>query len=233
MTISLSVSLCWGWLSFVTPLPPSASCGRGPLVALASGSGVVPFPTSGGGDGGGDDHAAAITTPLSNAITTSTEHASTTLPLIILPRHNSDDAPLVRAGITPALLPMVIRIVSSSISISGRDHASEGLRGDRQLVGHSPPLPAAAVDRAARHGGGRPSAFANTALATVPPRPGPASLLPSSLQPQRGRIPQQGGRVGGVPRAARKTGVEVAGIAAARPVGVALATTQAAMQVLR
>ncbi len=217
-----------GWRSSLLPVPPSASLGSRPYVEVAHGSGVVPLPTSGGDGGGGDDRAAATTTMPSDAVTTFIGLAFTTPPMTVPLPHDASDIPLVRAGILPALLPMMLDI-SRTFSISGRGHASEGLQRARQLVGHPPPPPAVVVDRAARHGGDRPAVFANTALATVPPRPGSPGLLPPSLQPQRGRIRQRGGRAGSIPRAARMTGADAADAIASHPVAVAFAMSPVAM----
>ncbi len=220
----------WGWLACMMPVPPAASSGRGPSVAVARGGGVVVPPvTSVGVDGSGDEHSAAPTTKPFDAVTAVPIHPSTTSPLITSLIHDTSDAPVVHDCNTPALLPMTM-LTSHTNSTRGRDHASEGLQGARQLVGHPPPPPTVVVDRAAQHGGGRPTASANAALATMLPRPGPASLLPPSLRPQQGRRRQRGGRVGGVPRAAGITGDEATGSDAAHPVAVALAVSPAAMR---
>ncbi len=223
------VSLCLprqssgrGWRSLLMPVPP--------FVEVAHGGGVVPPPTSGGADGGGDERAAAATKLPLNAVTTINGHASTIPPMTISSSRDVDNARILRAGMTPTLLPMVMMDVSLTFSTSGRGHTSEGLQGDRQLGDHSLPPPTAVVARAARHGGGRPSAFANTALATVPPRPGPASLLPSSLRPQRGRRAQRGGRVDDVLRAARMTGIDAVGAGAVHPSWAAIAMTHSAVR---
>ncbi len=112
-----------------------------------------------------------------------------------------DTAPVVILDVTHTLLQMVM-VGSATSSSGGRGRTSEGPRGDRRYLAHSPPPSAVTVERAARHGIGRPSALVSTALTATPPRPGPASLLASSIRPQQGRIAQRGGRVGESLRAA-------------------------------
>ncbi len=192
------------------PLPTAASLGGGPVVvAVVHGCVNALPPTSGGGSGArgirvrDDTTAAASTTGSSLAITTT----------IIIPSFPTTSRSLVTSFLLPGdahavtidgsrtLLPMVM-VNSGSSSVCGRGRTSGGPRRDRRFLAHSPPPSAATVERAARHGIGRPSAFVNAALTTMPPRPGPASLLASSMQPQQGRITQRGSRVGEPLRAA-------------------------------
>ncbi len=220
-----------GWPSSLAPVPTAASIGSSPFVARDGGV-VVPPSTSVGDNGGGDEDAAAPTTRPIDAVTAASSLPSTTCPVIPSPVHDIRSAPIVHNSNTHALLPMTM-FASQLSSARGRDHSSEGLQGVRQYVGHPPPPPTVAVDRAAQRGVGRTTAFANTALATTLPRPGPASLLPPSWQPQQGRRAQRGGRVGGVPRAARKAGSDATGSGVARPVAVALTVSLVAMKVVR
>ncbi len=192
-------------------MPPSAVLGVSPIVVVAVARDVVivscSLPMGEGDNGGGDEGmSAAATTYDSAAITTSVQVPLTTPhPLFPLPG-DAHRSPLVRAGNAPALLPMAMIMISRSNSRSGRGRASGGPRGARQLVDHSLPPPAVVVVRAARHSSDRPSILTSTSLVAVPPRPGPASLLPSSLRPQPGRHTQRGGRAGQALRAAGITG---------------------------
>ncbi len=173
-------------------MPPFALLGAGPFVDVAVADGVVtlprPFPQGGGESGGGDEiKSAAITTDDILTVTTVIQVPTTIPNPLLSPPGDARDAPPVRAGNTHTLLLMTM-LTSDTNSARGCDHASEELQGARQLVGHPPPPPAVVVDGAAQHGGGRPTAFANAALATLLPRPGPASLLPSPMRPQHGHI---------------------------------------------
>ncbi len=201
-----------GWhLTLPVPLAP-ASVGGCPFVAMALAGDVVAatLPTSGGVDGEGgirdDIRAAATTTALVKAITTpmiSIPAPTTSLPPASSSHHHSDATAMV-GDVTPALLPIMTMLSSGSNSGGGCGRSSEGPQGDRRYPVHSLPPPTVVADRAAWHGVGRPSAFVNSALTTMPPRPGPASLLSALLRPQPGRITQHGSRVGGPLRAARK-----------------------------
>ncbi len=188
-----------GWL-LVTPVPLPASDGSSP-VAVACGL-VVPWPTSDGGSGGVDVIAEAATTFMVDTVANIIQNASTTSPRVPSPPNDAGGAPLVHAGPNPALLLMTIRMMTSlTFSICGRGLPSEGPRKTRQFVDHSLPPPTVVAVRAAKRGGGRPAAFADTSSATTLPRPGPASLLSASMWQQRSHITQQRGRAGNAPRA--------------------------------
>ncbi len=195
-----------GWPAW--PVTLSASFG-GVLVDVEVDDGRVVMllaPTSGVGNGSGDDgKATAATTTPTNAIATLIR-LTTTTPIVPRPSllRDTGSLPIVHAGIAPALLPvlMIVMVDSRSVSEGGRGRSSEGPRRDRRYPVHSLPPPTVVKVRAARHGGDRPSVFVNTSLTTMPPRPGPASLLSSSMRSQLARIRQRGGRVGGSPRAA-------------------------------
>ncbi len=175
------VSRPLGWRFLMVPVPLPASTGSGAFVAVAHGN-VVPWPTSGGESGGGDEAAAAATTHPIDIISTTTAHASTTMSQIPSPISDAGGTPLVHAGANPALLPIVIPTAPSrSNSIGGRGRPSEGPRRARHFVARSLPPPTVVADRAARYGSDRPSVVASAALASVPPRPGPASLLSPSM----------------------------------------------------
>ncbi len=232
-----SLSSRRGWLS--SPVPPSASGGGCAIVRVAVARGVVvfePFPTTGGGvDGGGDEvGAAAATTSQIEAITNILPIIPTIpFPPIILPS-DANQPPIVRANIAHTLLPMAMIVIAShTISSGGRGRPSGGPRGARHFVDHSLPPPTVVVDRAAWHGSDRPSVFANTTLVAVPPRPGPASLLSSSMRPQPGRIAQRGGRAGSALRAAGTTGRGNASADDGLLSAGALVATHAAIQVSR
>ncbi len=181
------------------------------------GSGVVfarSQSTSGGGsDGGSNDAAAAATTSHEIAFTTFITIPFTThVPFSSRPR-DADHGPLVHdsdVASTPALLPIIVMMSSNSASSGDRGRSSEGPRGDRRCPAHSLPPPAVVEVRVAWHGVGRPTANVNATLPTMPPRPGPASLLSALRRPQPGRVTQHGSRVGGPLRAAGtgSTGVD-------------------------
>ncbi len=189
----------------------AASLGGGPpRVAVAVGSVCALPPTSGGGDGTGGAFgtdelmAAASTTCRVSAVTTFIIVMFTpTIPIIrLLTFLLPGDVLVVIMDDAHTLLPIRITANGSS-DTSGRGRTSEGPRRDRRFLAHSPPPSAAKVVGAAWRGVGRPSALVNTALTATPPRPGPASLLASSKQPQQGCSAQRGSRVGEPLRAAR------------------------------
>ncbi len=184
---------------------PSCPCPA--LVGVAVADGVVsdhPPSTSGHVDNDGiqDERAAASTTD-----DTATFASASHLPIPTTPALLADPPPdaIPTSAIldgAPALLPMSMVIGSLSFSVGERRCSSGGPRKDRRTRTYSPPLPTAAVFGVAWRGIDRPSVLFNAALNATPPRPGPASLLPSSLQPQLGHSMPRGGRVGVRPRAA-------------------------------
>ncbi len=195
-----------GWPLLVLPLPPAASDGQLHFVGVARGN-VVVWPTSDGGSGRVDDSAAAVMTNEIETTANVLPDPSTTSPRHPSLPHDASGTPLVHAGINPALLLIPMDMIASRTNSSGgRGHTSEGPRRTRHFADHSLPPPTVVVVRAAKRGGDRPAVFADTTSATTLPRPGPASLLSSSMWPQRGHIPQQRGRAGTAPRATRKTG---------------------------
>ncbi len=178
-----------------------------------------------GGDGGGlqDEMAKAVTTDESVSVTAPTVTAPTiTRPALTassIPgaktsssfRHHSD-AGIIMDDVTPALLPTVVIMSSSNFSSGDRGRSSEGPRGDRRCPAHSLPPPAVVEVRVAWHGGGRPTAYVNTASTTMPPRPDPVSLLSALRRPQPGRVTQHGSRAGEPLRAARTVSTGVSNI---------------------
>ncbi len=174
---------------------------------------MVASPITSGGASGGEN-----TLDEGNAAATTTTHnLSTTAPMIIVPvpttilhppsssRHHGDATEMV-VDVTPALLPIMVMVSSHSSSGCGCGRSSEGPQRSRRCPVHPLPPPTVVEDRAAWHGGDRPAIFVNATLTTMPPRPGPASLLTSSLRPQQGRSTQRGSRVGRSLRAARTAG---------------------------
>ncbi len=108
------------------------------------------------------------------------------------------------AGV-PTLLPMMSMISTSTFSGDRRCSSGGPLR-DRRIRIYSPPLPAVAEDGVAWCGSDRPTVLFDTSSKATPPRPGPASLLSSSLRPQPGHRMTRGGRVGVRLRAAGTAG---------------------------
>ncbi len=191
------------------PVPPATSSGSRPFVEWACGSGVVSLPTTGGGDGRGDELAAAATTTPSDAITTFIHHAST-IPSAPFPfPDDARDAWLlatIALIVAPTLLPLMV-MISANCSRSDRGRTSGGPLRDRRTSVRSSPMPTVALVEVARRGIDRPTVSFDCSANATPPRPGPASLLSPSLQPQPGCSAQRGGRVGIRHRAARKTAV--------------------------
>ncbi len=109
-------------------------------------------------------------------------------------------------GNDSSLLPMVVIAANGNISIGGRGRLSGAPQGDYRLANHSRLPPTVVGSGSAGRGGDRPSVFVEVLSTATSPRPGPASLLSPSLQPQPGCRRQQGSRVGGSLRAAEIAG---------------------------
>ncbi len=198
--------------------PPGARTSSGgcppPRRGARVSNGVV-VTNDGGGSGSGDGHegAAAATTLPALSIAALALPPVMTIPLTpplpascsswVIIIDISDIGDLTMGDSNPSLLlTSTVMVVSINGSNRGRGHPSEDPRRGRRCRVHSLPAPTVAQVRAARRGGGRPSAFVNATLTTAPPRPGPASLLSSTMQSQLDCIRHQGGRVGESLRAA-------------------------------
>ncbi len=166
--------------------------------------------TSDGVDGGGvrDEAAAASTTaPVASALTA----RSATTPSAVRPLVSSsawailiDDRNGAMRIDGSSLLQMVISLMDN-VSMRGSGGVSGVALGVSRITAHIPHPPTAAGCRSARRSGGRPATSVKIHLTATPPRPAPASLLPSSMRPQRGRIAPERGRVGRSLRADEKT----------------------------
>ncbi len=177
-------------------VPPPSPVANG-VVLLASTLG-----TSGGdnGSGGQDEMAAAATTSTIEDISTVTPPTKPRCPRFldssaswVMPIDNSDGA-TARLN-DSSLLPMVISLMVN-VSECGGGGLSGVALGVSRITAHILPPPTAVGSSSARRSNGRPTASAKNHLAATPPRPAPAGLLPSSLQPQQGRVTHWGSRVG-------------------------------------
>ncbi len=187
------------------------------LVAVAGGRvkllEVVSRTMVGGvGDGGPlDEEAAAVTTMRPAAVTTSFVPSST-IPSRPYAHPTSSWAMPIDAccattrGNDSSLLLIVMIAANGNISIGGRGRLSGAPQGDYRLANHSRLPPTVVGSGSAGRGGDRPSVFVEVLSTATSPRPGPASLLSPSLQPQPGCRRQHGGRVGGSLRAAEIAG---------------------------
>ncbi len=170
-------------------------------------------PTSADGrDGGSDDDAAAVTTSHEVTNTSITTIPPTTRASPISHPRDVDHGPpahllatIVLIG-APTLLPLMV-MISTNSSRSDRGRASGGPLRDRRISVRSSPMPTVTLAKVARRGIDRPTVSFECASNATPPRPGPASLLSPSLQPQPGCSAPRGGRVGIRHRAARTAAV--------------------------
>ncbi len=168
-------------------------------VALAGGRVVTrgASSTKSDGDGGGgnlDEGAEATTTPASFAVTITLVTVPTTLhrapspssiPLAILINNGhvkTDD------GSNSSLLRTATDGISLNYSGGRRSRLSGLPLGAHRIADYSPLPPTAVESGAARRSGDRPTVIAEVLSATASPRPGPASLLPSSGRPQQVRL---------------------------------------------
>ncbi len=187
-----------------TTVPLSPVSVAGDVVFLASMLG-----TSGSADGGGvqDEVAAAPTTTRAASVFIA---RSPTTPSIVRPFVSSSSWAMLidnRDGAirvdSSSLLQMVISLMDN-FSMRGSGGVSGVALGVSRITAHIPHPPTAAGCRSARRSGGRPATSVKIHLTATPPRPAPASLLPSSMRPQRGRIAPGRGRVGRSLRADEK-----------------------------
>ncbi len=206
------------------PVSPSVlasdgGCPRRDAGVVAGGSVVMVLlpslmPGRGSGDVSGDEDekAAAVTTDALVTITISQgppstmpfpahDHTSSSSWAILINNGN------VRAIIADAssLLHILMSMIDGSHSISGC--GCEGVSGFPRnevscITTHARPPPTVVRAESAWRGGDCPAVSAMVHMAAAPPRPGPPGLLSSSTQPQPGRVPQRGGRVGAFPCAA-------------------------------
>ncbi len=176
------------------------------FVAMALAHGVIPIPAPRTGGGGGDSGAQVVraTATIIPFVVTVTNSIPRSIPLApYLQTHpGAGPPPAIILDGNPSLLPMIL-MISNSTSAGDRRCSSGGPLRDRRIRIHSPPLPTVAEVGVAWHGSDRPSALFDATSNATPPRPGPASLLSSSLRPQPGHSMPRGGRVGIRLRAAR------------------------------